>query len=176
MEQHQAIETIHHMMTNTDTSVYDLSYQHPILLVFLRRFGCTFCREAMDTLSQERKKMEALGTRIVLVHMGDEATANENWKKFNLQGIWHVSDPNAQFYHSFGLLRGNFKQLFGLTMWMDGVKRGAFKKYGVGGLIGDGFQMPGAFMIQNGQIQDSFVHQSVSDQPDYDKMLNCCVI
>ena len=69
-----------------------------------------------------------------------------------------------------------YEELEDSAATQDGVKRGAFKKYGVGGLIGDGFQMPGAFMIQNGQIQDSFVHQSVSDQPDYDKMLNCCVL
>lgn len=176
MEGKQIIETIHDMNTNTGVSVYDLSYQHPILLVFLRRFGCTFCREAMDTLSKERQRIESLGTRIVLVHMGSEGEANENWEKFNLPNIWHVSDPSARFYGAFGLLRGNFKQLFGLTMWMDGINRGAFKKYGVGGLIGDGFQMPGAFMIHNGQIQDRFVHKGVSDQPDYDKMLNCCVV
>ena len=176
MENKQLLETINVMMTNTDTSVYDLSYQHPILLVFLRRFGCTFCREAMNTLSEERQKIEALGTRIVLVHMGDEAMANKNWETYNLQGIWHVADPKANFYQDFGLMRGSFKQLFGLTMWMDGIQRGAFKKYGVGALVGDGFQMPGAYMIQNGQILDSFVHKSVSDQPDYYKMLNCCVV
>jgi len=175
MEHKQLLETINDMNTNVGTTVYDLSYQHPILLVFLRRFGCTFCREAMDTLSKERKQIEALGTRVVLVHMGNDQMANENWETYNLQGIWHVSDPEAKFYRAFGLMRGNFKQLFGLTMWMDGIQRGAFKKYGVGALIGDGFQMPGAFMIQNGQIQDSFIHKSVSDQPDYHKMMNCCV-
>lgn len=176
MDRTAILDTITQMHTNKGTTVYDLSYQHPILMIFLRRFGCTFCREAMDTLSRERKHIEALGTRIILVHMGDDATAEENFKQYNLPNIWHVSDPDARFYKDFGLLRGNFRQLFGLTMWMDGVRRGAFQKYGVGAIVGDGFQMPGAFMLQNGEIRESFVHKVVSDQPNYNEMMQCCVV
>ena len=176
MERPEILESLKSMITNTETSVYDLSYQHPILLVFLRHFGCTFCREAIDSLSKERKQIESLGSRIVFVHLSNDEKAEEYFKKYNIEGIWYVSDPEARFYRQFGLLRGNFKQLFGLTMWMDGIKRGAFAKYGVGAILGDGFQMPGAFMVRNGEILDQFIHQSVSDQPDYNKMINCCVV
>lgn len=172
----QPQDTFNEMITNTQTSVNDLSYQHPILLVFLRHFGCTFCREAMATLSKQRPQIESLGTRMVLVHLSDNETAESYFKDFGLDGIWHVSDSSAIFYKEFGLVKGNFKQLFGLTMWMDGIKRGAFAKYGVGALLGDGFQMPGVFMIHNGEIHDKFIHASVSDQPDYHKLINCCVV
>lgn len=175
MAEKSLVETLNDMITNTETSVYDLSFQHPILLVFLRHFGCTFCREAIANLSQKRKQIESLGTKIVLVHLSDPNTGEKYLHEYGLLNIGHVSDPSAKFYNRFGLMRGNFKQLFGLTMWMDGIKRGAFAKYGVGAILGDGFQMPGAFMIQNGVIQDQFRYNSVSDQPDYNALLNCCV-
>jgi len=37
--------------------------------------------------------------------------------------------------------------------------------------IGDGFQMPGIFMIKNGQTVDRFVHLSAADIPNYDQMI-----
>jgi hypothetical protein len=40
--------------------------------------------------------------------------------------------------------------------------------------IGDGFQMPGIFMIHNGRIADSYIHKTASDRPDYDNIIKCC--
>jgi hypothetical protein len=41
--------------------------------------------------------------------------------------------------------------------------------------MGDGFQMPGVFVITDGAIRESFIHKIVSDQPDYEDLLQCCV-
>jgi hypothetical protein len=40
--------------------------------------------------------------------------------------------------------------------------------------IGDGFQMPGIFMIRNGRVADSYIHKSAADRPDYDNIIACC--
>jgi hypothetical protein len=34
-------------------------------------------------------------------------------------------------------------------------------------LAGDGFQMPGVFLIQGDEILNSFVHESAADRPNY---------
>ena len=56
-------------------SIAHLSKTSPVLLVFMRHIGCTFCREAMSDLAQQRRMIEASGTRLVLVHMGGEEQA-----------------------------------------------------------------------------------------------------
>jgi hypothetical protein len=40
--------------------------------------------------------------------------------------------------------------------------------------VGDGFQMPGIFMIHNGRIADSYIHKTASDKPDYEDIIKCC--
>ena len=37
----------------------------------------------------------------------------------------------------------------------------------VGKLVGDGFQMPGVFLLRNGRIEKAFRHQTAADRPDY---------
>ena len=37
--------------------------------------------------------------------------------------------------------------------------------------IGDGFQMPGIFILDKGNIVDRFIHLSAADRPNYDEMI-----
>ena len=164
------------MGTQNDVSVLNMSQQKPTMLVFLRHFGCQFCREAMDELSKLRPNLEKQNTQLVFVHMAENDVAEDYFKKYNLAGVAHVSDPNCRFYTAFGLVKGTFTQLFGLQSWIRGFS--VQSKYGteVGKHLGDSFQMPGAFMVFEGEVRDSYVHKKVSDRPDYDKMVNSCTI
>jgi peroxiredoxin len=162
------------MITNSGQNVYAISQEKPVLLVFLRHFGCQFCREAMDELSKMRPKFEEMNTELVFIHMAEPKIAGEYFRKFNLIGVQHVSDPTCHFYAAFGLIKGTFTQLFGLQSWFRGFTVQA--KYGAetGKHLGDNFQMPGAFTIFEGEIKDSFIHKNASDRPNYAKLLNCC--
>lgn len=163
------------MKTQHGYSVADLSRMRPVLLVFLRHFGCTFCREAMGEISAERDRLEAANVEIVLVHMGEPEVADKYFKKYKLEGVNNISDPDCAFYKSFGLLKGNFHQLFGLQSWVRGFDAGVIQGHWVGyRQLGDGFQMPGAFSIRDGEVQGSFVHKVASDKPDYWELVNCC--
>ncbi len=77
----------------TGQSLQQLSEQSPVLVVFLRHFGCTFCREALADLSKQRPQIEAAGTTIALVHMGTEEEANFMLDRYGLAKIHHISDP-----------------------------------------------------------------------------------
>ena len=57
------------MVLNTGETLFDYSLRQPVLLVFLRHFGCTFCREALSDISKKRSEIEEQGSRIVFVHM-----------------------------------------------------------------------------------------------------------
>ena len=147
----------------------------PVLLVFLRHFGCNFCREAMSDISKSRRTIEGNGTRIVLVHMSDDETANRYFKRYKIEGIDCIADPELHLYKAFGLVRGTFSQIFGLQSFFRGFKTIVLDGHGAGAVIGDGLQMPGVFMIYKGEIRDSYIHQHTHERPDYVKLTKCCV-
>jgi len=136
-------------------------------------FGCIFCRESLIDISRKREDIESKNVRIVLVHMSDVDTAHQYFKTYNLESIDSVSDPECKYYKAFGLIKGSFKQLFGLKIWMRGLEAG-MKGIKSGKMLGDGFQMPGVFILQDGEVKDKFVHKFASDRPDYVKLVRCC--
>ena len=168
--------TLQEMITNEGVNLNDLSGVKPVLLVFLRHFGCTFCREALADIAGQREEIEASGTELVFVHMTENEIAERYFNRYDLEGVQHISDPECKYYSEFGLVKGNFTQLFGLQSWIRGFSAGVVAGHGVGPQLGDGFQMPGAFVIQNGVIKDSFIHKLASDRIDYLNMVNCCEV
>ncbi len=161
--------------TNKGNSVLDLSDQSPVLLVFLRHFGCVFCKDSMHEISKRKEEFTKEGIKIVLVHMSDYTTASGYFKKFGINDLEQVSDIECRFYAIFGLVKGSFSQLFGLKTWMRGFEIAATKQM-LPGLtrIGDGLQMPGIFLIKDGTIIESFIHNSVADKPNYETFIEIC--
>ncbi len=175
-EQITTMPVLADMITNRSRSVEEASHSSAILLVFLRHFGCTFCREALQDLALKKPNYEAEGVKLIFVHMSDPETADEYFKRYEIEAPEYISDPNCLFYARFGLGKGRFSQLFGLQVMLRGFESGVLKGNGIGPFIGDGFQMPGVFIIQNGVIQEQFIHKLASDRPDYDHLVSCCVI
>jgi peroxiredoxin len=159
-------------MMNSESSLYDLSQESAVLVVFLRHFGCSFCREAIDDIAKKRKDFEERGLRIVMVHMSPtQKTAEQFFKKYKLMPVDHISDQECAVYRAFGLGKGTPKQLFGLMNWIRGFQATVVEGHGFdfhGVDIGDGFQMPGVFVIQNGEIKNSYIHNNAWDRPDYE--------
>jgi peroxiredoxin len=155
------------MRTNNGVSLAELSRTGPVLLVFLRHAGCTFCREALADLRDRRAVIERSGVRLAVVHMDtQDAAAADFLAGYGLDGAARVSDPERRFYQSFELRRGTFIQLFGPSSFARGVVA-TLRGHRVGRLVGDGFQMPGAFLVRDGRVVASYRHRSASDRPDY---------
>jgi peroxiredoxin len=160
--------------TASGQNLLDLSHQHPLMVVFLRHFGCTFCREAMRELGKLRPQIEAhRDTRLVLVHMSPADYAEKMLGKYGLEGVEHISDPDCQLYRDFGLKKGTFKQLFGLKMWIRGFQVGVLEGLWVGRERGDGFQMPGYFLLSEGQVVHRYVPTDAADHPDFMSLAQC---
>lgn len=153
--------------TNQGVTLDEMSALSPVLLVFLRHAGCTFCREALADLAARRREIEAQGTRLTLVHMGTEEHGARFFAKYGLQDVPRVSDPERSLYRAFGLPRGSFGDLFGPKVWWRGFQAAILGRHGVGMLAGDGFQMPGVFLIFHGEVLRSYRHQSAADRPNY---------
>jgi hypothetical protein len=162
------------MMVSNGQSLHQMSIEQPVLLVFLRHFGCTFCREALADISEQKAEIENSGTKVVFVHMTTGDVADRYFSRYNLEGAVHVSDPECRYYSAFGLTKGNLTQLFGLQTWIRGFSAGVVGGHGIGAQLGDGFQMPGLFVIQDGEVKSSFIHKLASDRPDYAGLVRCC--
>jgi peroxiredoxin len=163
--------------TNKGHIISDLSEQQPVLLVFLRHFGCVFCKESLNDISKKRKIIESEGIKIVLVHMADFDMADQYFKKFGIKNIEHVSDPECKYYAMFGLVKGSFSQLMGLKTWIRGFEIAATQQMLPSvARIGDGLQMPGIFLIRDSNVIESFIHNSVADKPNYETFIQVCQI
>lgn len=153
--------------TNNGVTLDQLSRQTPVLLVFLRHAGCTFCREALADIGEQRRSIEATGTRVVLVHMGSDEQARKYLPKYGLLDTPRINDMPRHLYRAFGLCRGTMRMLFGPKVWLRGFQAAVLGRHGAGRLQGDGFQMPGMFLLYHGEVVRSYRHQSVADRPDY---------
>lgn len=161
---------------NSCENLLDLSNEKPVLLVFLRFFGCSFCRESISDIAKRRKKLEAQGFHIVFVHMADNVEIAEKFfKRYKLFPIDHISDPEMLYYKAFGLGRTSPKQLLGLMNWIRGFQATVLEGHGGDPSmdnpeLGDGFQMPGVFVLYKGEIRRSFIHRYAYDRPDYEEI------
>lgn len=162
-------------LTNQGRTLDEASFEKPVLLVFLRHFGCIFCREAMKDIGKKKDEWKKKNINVVLVHMSDNETAKKYFTKYGIPDIEHISNPSCDLYASFGLTKGTASQLFGLKNWIRGFEVTVIKGTPLGlRQIGDGFQMPGVFLIDEGNIKDSYIHTSASDRPDYESIISCC--
>ena len=157
---------IRNMVTSKGNVISNISKVQPVLLVFLRHFGCTFCIQTLRDIKAKKEEIEKLGTRIVFVHMSGQETVETYFNQCEMQNAEHVSDPHCQFYTGFGLMKGNFRQIFGLTNWIKGFQN-KFDRIKDENDLGDHFQMPGVFLIYNEKVLKSFIHHKISDRPDY---------
>jgi hypothetical protein len=103
------------------------------------------------------------------------SVADRYFEKYNLSGVVHISDIDQHYYKEFGLSKGTFSQLYGLQTWFRGFSADNRQhKLELAKALGDSTQMPGIFMIEKGEIKDSYVHKRASDKPDYVKLTECC--
>lgn len=154
--------------TESGRTLLELVDERPVLLVFLRHFGCTFCRQAIDDVSQVRGKLAERGVQVAFVHLGSPERAKPYFDYYKLADVERVSDPDGSLYRDpvFALVRVNLLHMIRPAVWI-GWLRGAVFKYRIGLLKEDIQQMPGVFFLKNRAIANVFRHRTIADRPDY---------
>lgn len=164
--------SLNNIITNKGNDLESLSESFPIILVFLRQFECIFCQEAIGDLTARKEEISEKNLKVIFVHLASSELADQYFSKYGFEEPEHISDPNCKIYNDFGLSKGSFGQLFGLKVWARGYE---LRKTGIlmsRKTVGDSLQMPGIFIIHKGQILDSYIHKSIADKPDYEKLIN----
>jgi hypothetical protein len=77
-----------------------------------------------------------------------------------------VSDPDRVFYAGFGLARGSLGQMLRPSLWLRGLAASR-KGYAQGRTQGDPRQMPGLFVVRQGEIVHRHRFRHAGDHPDF---------
>jgi peroxiredoxin len=95
-----------------DTPVFDLAGDRlelrqawaggPVLLTFLRHFGCIFCREWLVQLEAHAPQLQAAGLRIVAVGIGEARHARRYGPRL-APSVTTYTTPDASAHAAFGL-------------------------------------------------------------------------
>ena len=159
------LEILEAIFTNEGNDMKTITEENTVMLVFLRHFGCVFCREALDDFSKIKVKLNHLNIKLIFVHMSEESYGDQYFKEYNLESEEHISDPDMTLYEYFGLQKGTFRELYGLKVW----SRAITLKFRIEPTrpFGNMRQMPGVFLLKSGKIINSFIHKSSADKPDY---------
>jgi peroxiredoxin len=158
----------HH--TATGQSLWELSFQHPVLIVFVRHLGCTFCREALGDLRQQAERIATAGVKTVVVHMASAEEGQQMLDRYGLQDVTAISDPERRLFRAFELPLGTWWQLFGLGVVWRALAEGVIFRYGFGRMVGNPLQLTGAFLVDRGQIVRSARLKSTAERPNYADM------
>jgi hypothetical protein len=155
--------------TESGRTLRELADESPVLLVFLRHFGCSFCRESLDRVSQVRARLEARGVKPVFVHLGTSERAKPYFDYYNLGDVERVSNPDASLYQhpAFALGRTKAWSHFFRPTVIKAWAMGAIRAYGFGLIREDAEQMPGVFLVRDGRIANYFRYRTIADRPDY---------
>ena len=134
------------------------------LLVFLRHFGCIFCRETLADLRALVEQAPDFPQPLVFFQGSStegRALLRREWPKLRA-----VSDPKAELYEAFGVGRGGLLQMFGPAVWAA-RSRAAQKGHANGARVGDVWRMPGMFLVRGSEIVWAHEYRHAADHPDY---------
>jgi len=137
----------------------------PTLVVFLRFFGCIFCRE---TVADIRKASESSPDYPAVLFLNQ---ANTTECRAFVRRYWPdarvISDPALELYDEFGIGRASF-----LKALAPGVfrarSRAKAKGHEQGALSGDIWRLPGVIVADQGRIVWSYTPSHAADHPNFE--------
>lgn len=148
-------------------NLWDLSQESPLLVLFIRHSGCTFCREALARLKADEPELTGQGIKLAVVHMGDEATERKLARTYDLESAHWVPDPERRLYAACDLRLGTLNGLIGVKPLTRALFGGAFFKHGVGVMKENGLQLGGAVLLHEGRIVKADRYTTSADTTDF---------
>ena len=151
-------------MNLTAGPLADALGEGPTLLVFLRHFGCIFCREMVRDVRRAAEETPGYpGVMFVFQGSVEQGLA--------FFGRWWptaraIADPSARLYRAMGVRRGSAGQMIGLRVWGCGL-RALGKGNFIGKAVGDPWLMPGAFLVHRGAVAWTHQFKHAGDHPDW---------
>jgi hypothetical protein len=147
--------------------------RQPTLVVLLRSFGCTFCREAMADVAAVKSAIRDAGADVAFVHSESADEADPWFMKYGLDDVLHVSDPALAHYAAFGLGRTRAASIADPGVWARGAASAMAHGFGVQ-TVEMMRRQPGVFLVQGDLVLAEYRHRTPADRPDYLALVQSC--
>ncbi|MEL6150182.1 MAG: SelL-related redox protein [Chloroflexota bacterium] len=146
----------------------ELPAGQPTLVVFLRHFGCIFCREQIADL----RKITAADPNyppVLFVYQGSVEQGRDFFGR-----LWPearaIADTPKTLYDGFGVACGGMKEMFGPEVWACGVKTFVTKGHFIGMKVGDPWTMPTSFLVDGDRVLWMYEGEHVGDHPEFERV------
>ena len=137
----------------------------PLLLVMLRRIGCPFCRQTLQDLCNILPLIRDRGYEVGIVHMEETWQTRQELARYRLDHLPPIfRDADRSLYQALGVNRAPLRSLFTPRFMRDGVRSSL--EHGVTFPEVDPFQLPGAFLIDQGRVVADRKVLTPNESPD----------
>ena len=137
--------------------------RHPAVVVWLRHYGCLFCREQAVEMRAAQPDIEAAGAELVFVGNGNPDQARD-FQQQHAPGITVLTDPDLRTYRLIGARRGVLNTV-GPRVWRSGLRalgRGARQTQ----VKGHPFQQGGVLVVLPGdKAVFTYISRQAGDHP-----------
>lgn len=131
--------------TGAEVRLGDVWADKPAALVFLRHFGCSFCREHAADLQQDLDAIHAAGGEVVAIGMGTPAHAAHFREHSGITFPLLVAEDTS-LHEAAGLRNGDWMSVLGPRAW-GGIVRATRKGHRAKRTAADMSQLGGTFVI-----------------------------
>ena len=149
-----------------DSPLRALAESKPTLVILLRSFNCTFCREALADIASVKPAIDSEGAHVAFVHVESADEAEPWFDKYGLADVTHISDPARAHYRAFGLERTKATAIVDPSVWVRGASCALEHGFGV-----QNYEMmrrqPGVFLVRGNRVLAEYRHATPADRPDY---------
>jgi len=137
------------------------------LLVFLRHFGCLFCRETVGDLRAAVAADPDYPN--VLFFFQGSATEGRAFLRRDWPEARAVADPYLRLYTLFGIPQASFLEALGPSVLLA-RGRARRKGYESGPRSGDVWRMPGVFAVRGEKVLWTHHPRHAADHPDFRRL------
>jgi peroxiredoxin len=151
----------------------DLWQEEPVVLVWVRHYGCVHCRSHAVELEGARSEFDAAGARVVLVGQATPRQAAHFRRRLEID-LPVLADEGRESYKAAGAKVATASELLGPKSVSQGLRK-TFESRGKvhqGRIVGHPAQLGGAMVIApGGEVTWSHMADDASDNASPDEIL-----
>jgi len=141
----------------------DLWRNGPAVIVWLRQFGCPFCRAYAVELNRARHRFTTAGARLVLIGQGTPEDASRFGKRFRIE-LPILTDVDRVTYLWAGAKIATLDELIGPVVVARGLLRMARLRVLIGHNTADEAQLGGSIVVTgDGRVVFAHISDDASD-------------
>ena len=150
----------------------DLWSERPAVLVFLRHFGCVFCRQLAVDIHRHRHQFEEADVELVMIGFGTPEDARE-FRRLQNVDLKLLVDPDRKVYGMAGAKVGTLGEVIGPRQVWRGLVATVMSRIGQGSIavhqgkiLGHAAQLGGVLVIApDGSVRYAYLSEQSGDNP-----------